>query len=304
MAENTASTKPLREIDEELLYAVGKLDVQTRTSGLIRRPKDYSIQSHLTQTEDLPLMFSSLKEAKYYLGIRTQKLIQFLMSVLPPVENERSVIFDVSRSIPEEVLGEREKHLHNLQEWHEACYPILENARTPSGSQDFLGAAALKLQYLTSYFHAASMRSACQPYTKLGNFMPLFEEIVSTSECLLQHENLASEKGPFMFEIQIVGPLFCVAWRCPQRTLRRKALSLLREWPRRELLWDSVGGAEMATFVMELEEERFEGEYAPDEVRSTGVSIISSNHVQIFNDPNLEKPHRFTTSKKDADRVI
>lgn len=61
-------------------------------------------------------------------------------------------------------------------------------------------------------------------------------------------------KPSFTADLGIVPPLFMVATKCREPTLRRQAISLLRSSARREGMWDSELVARIGTWIMELEE--------------------------------------------------
>lgn len=61
-------------------------------------------------------------------------------------------------------------------------------------------------------------------------------------------------KPSFTADLGIVPPLFMVATKCREPTLRRQAISLLRSSARREGMWDSELVARIGQWIMELEE--------------------------------------------------
>jgi hypothetical protein len=68
----------------------------------------------------------------------------------------------------------------------------------------------------------------------------------------------------FTLDVGIVGPLYDTARICRDPLIRRKAINLLRQYPCREGLWDSLLAARAAERQMEIEES------AVPEVRSAG----------------------------------
>lgn len=67
-------------------------------------------------------------------------------------------------------------------------------------------------------------------------------------------------KASFAMDLGIVPPLFVVATKCRDRKIRRDAIKLLLNSPRREGMWDSILSGKAAQWIMEIEEEGM-GEY-------------------------------------------
>lgn len=100
--------------------------------------------------------------------------------------------------------------------------------------------------------------------------------MVCDAEEILEHPSVVRERGVYVYtsEIQVVGPLYAIAWRCPKKSLRLKAISLLLSNPRREGLWDSVLGGKLAEWIL-LSEEEFKGEYMPENMKSVSVGVCN-----------------------------
>ncbi|KAL2106620.1 hypothetical protein VUR80DRAFT_6462 [Thermomyces stellatus] len=87
------------------------------------------------------------------------------------------------------------------------------------------------------------------------DFLPQYEQIVTLSRRLLEEHHPAACGAPtFSFAASVCEPLYVTASSCRHASVRREAISLLRRWPRRECLWDSVLAASLAESIMLLEE--------------------------------------------------
>ena len=94
--------------------------------------------------------------------------------------------------------------------------------------------------------------------------IPLYEKAVRLAESLriTDHDKTsASAKSKsnlpastFLFDMEIVSPLYLVAIKCRDPSIRRRAIAVLRHTVRREGLWDSVKAAAIAERVMQIEE--------------------------------------------------
>lgn len=128
--------------------------------------------------------------------------------------------------------------------------------------------------------------------------IPLYERAVSLAETLTTpsssdptHER-SSATSTFLFDMEIVSPLYLVAIKCRHPLIRRRAIALLRSYVRREGLWDSVKAAAVAERVMELEEvelDVLDGSVLPrEEIRvanchiDSGPGLNPSGHKVTF----------------------
>lgn len=125
--------------------------------------------------------------------------------------------------------------------------------------------------------------------------IPLYERAVSLAETLTPSErdrNPTLPASTFLFDMEIVSPLYLVAIKCRHPIIRRRAIALLRRYVRREGLWDSVKAAAVAERVMELEEvelEVLDGSVLPrEEIRvanchiDSGPGLNPSGHKVTF----------------------
>ena len=92
--------------------------------------------------------------------------------------------------------------------------------------------------------------------------IPLYEQAVRLAESLqitdhnktIRTSNSALPPSTFLFDMEIVSPLYLVAIKCRDPSIRRRAIAVLRHTVRREGLWDSVKAAAIAERVMQIEE--------------------------------------------------
>lgn len=92
-------------------------------------------------------------------------------------------------------------------------------------------------------------------------FRPAYDRIITLAEQQFERElerNLSSHGAMepiFCFSMSITEVLVFVGFNCRDGTIRRRVISLLRKWPRRDGLWDASAIASMCEAVMVLEEE-------------------------------------------------
>lgn len=183
-----------------------------------------------------------------------------------PIEHTQSVRSSRELALEQAALN------NELGAWREAFRPILSYARS-TGGQDAISALAMTISAVAS---SVSLRSAFSVNESAYDvFIPEFKIIVDYARILLgiqQSQNrLAKMKDgvsedefanefqepsiSFAFELGIVPHLYLVMVKCRDLKLRREALRLLEENPRREGVWDSVATTALGRWVISLEEE-------------------------------------------------
>ncbi|TVY83078.1 hypothetical protein LSUE1_G003039 [Lachnellula suecica] len=224
----------------------------------------------------MPAEFRSLEESRMYLELLVRRLPHLMASINAESESLNFLKLDTIRYIPKWYTEERDRYLAEHEKWHEAFTLFL--SRTQPSKTNSLGAKALKLQYLSSYFAAAGIRTSEEPWSDTRRFMPMLREIISLVKQILRDPRTEREEGMFSIAMKVICPLFGVAWRCPHRALQKEAIGLLLSSRRREGLWDSIFAGRLTQWIMELEDENsldVEGEYVPDCVRSAGFDILT-----------------------------
>ncbi|RAK94727.1 dynamin GTPase [Aspergillus costaricaensis CBS 115574] len=92
-----------------------------------------------------------------------------------------------------------------------------------------------------------------------------------------QPENIYRiQKMSFHLETITTEPLFLIALRCREPTIRRQAIRLLRQYPRREGICEGMAALKIAERVMEIEEECLT---SPDNACARGKWICENHRV-------------------------
>jgi hypothetical protein len=104
-------------------------------------------------------------------------------------------------------------------------------------------------------------KPACRFRTRRDGFdqyLFYFAEMVEIAEFPLM-ELYPAEKIPpepkFCFDTYVVIPLYLTGHKCRDHATRKKAISLLLMYPRRDGVWDSVFAGKMTQWAMRVEEE-------------------------------------------------
>lgn len=122
--------------------------------------------------------------------------------------------------------------------------------------------------------------------------IPLYERAVSLAETLPSTTTTDSASAPnshpstFLFDMEIVSPLYLIAIKCRHPLIRRRAIAVLRRRVRREGLWDSGKAAAIAERIVQLEEaglEVLDGSVLPrEEVRVRNCRVESGPGLDDF----------------------
>ncbi|OJZ86161.1 hypothetical protein ASPFODRAFT_61491 [Aspergillus luchuensis CBS 106.47] len=92
-----------------------------------------------------------------------------------------------------------------------------------------------------------------------------------------QPENISRiQKMSFHLETITTEPLFLIALRCREPTIRRQAIRLLRQYPRREGICEGMAALKIAERVMEIEEECLS---SPENACARGKWICENHRV-------------------------
>ena len=165
-------------------------------------------------------------------------------------------------SPPSQPCSDRENRLvfrSALDAWKakfSALYPLLKESEME---------AALILRIRQIAFDIALSIDTSHWELAWDDFLPQYEQIITLSKQLLEeyHPAPTGEAGCcapiFSFAASVCEPLYITASSCRDGLIRREAISLLKKWPRRECLWDSVLAASLAESIMLLEERAVAG---------------------------------------------
>jgi hypothetical protein len=212
--------------------------------------KVYEMSLSEITANDNPLSFSSIEEAKnaYEYGICLY-----------------------TRSRPAQLSCDQERYHATIEAHISLCAAVLSNfylalqklteSRGASvTATESIAISVLQLHLLNSYvqFHAEFLPPTHQlPWDQ---FMPQMKEMVALGEKIISF-TLANggQTTVFCLDMGIIIPLYTVASKCRDSTIRRKAIALLRSTSRQEGLWNSWLVARAAERIVEIEESILEG---------------------------------------------
>lgn len=148
------------------------------------------------------------------------------------------------------------RQLVSLDRWHTAMEDLIPKL---SDERDERLAKLLMMSHLCCRMMVSNALADGRE-TLHDRFMPEFERILELGEELTFSGTNGSRiaQRRFSLDIGIIAPVYYVALKCREPTLRRRAISLLKSSNSQEGAWDSATMADLAKRVLEVEEQGIE----------------------------------------------
>ena len=260
-------------IDAELGVALIRLQLQLE-SYLVMNPM---IDIQVTEPEEMrveeypPYRFANLSEA-FPLAINLASC-----SVRHSRKAARALNLGSSEVALEE---ERDALCDSLFQWTRAFRPLFLEAETGqvAGNQDLLG--TLLLHTCLMAFEIVLATSLSKNESIFDSYTEAFRRIVFLCRRVFQIEGERRQVDGLkaQFGLGLIMVLYYVATRCRESSIRREAISILREWPSKNGIWDSLQAAQVAEWIMGIEEEAACGEEIPEQARVRMSSLQVTRH--------------------------
>ena len=161
----------------------------------------------------------------------------------------------------EELLRYQDGYLSALAQW-ETSFRDITALTCRAEIRD--SPEVLKLRFHGIFTRIALVAAVSFNQTLFDDFTSDFKEAIAIARILLEstgRDQSVPSLG-FTFNLGVVMPLWLVGCKCRLPDVRREAIRLLRAYPRREGVWDSLLAAGMIEFVIRIEREhqtRMEG---------------------------------------------
>ncbi|RFU81972.1 c6 zinc finger domain [Trichoderma arundinaceum] len=292
--DRTQAPHPNERVEEDLLVIFTRLAIQAKSYDMaFHFPHPYVIQLGPQSLHDpssplsdsgspqpsspIPHQFSSLREARLASDQLCEMLLRF-------IEHLQCAKKEPSYTLPPSWRQLGATFQSQINSWSEAFEPIFQSRLQPGMNLlEKSGIAALKMFQINT--NVIFLMIFCDTEVQFDAFLSHFKAIVSLGwevvgddekrastercpdpqRCQQQHDapkpafragryTAHNIKPSFSADLGIVPPLFVVATKCREPTVRREAIQLLRSSARREGMWDSELAANIAQWVMEIEE--------------------------------------------------
>jgi Fungal specific transcription factor domain/Fungal Zn(2)-Cys(6) binuclear cluster domain len=263
-------------IEGELVAIFTRLDITSMSFIDLRSPDEHRIMkdSLYQATETRPNEYSELEEAVcdgemilarcwHFIKIvqETHQKHQSLFDCFAMTEQCRWIRLSIrygwnpwtgsDEAVPDSWLAEFERCICEIERWLSAFGSLVPKfqSSTTKASKLQLRATLISLQ---AKFTLLSVRGAVHKWEREWDaHLSDFHEIVALAE-----EFLASRPKRFYasFESDTLIILAYLICKCRDGELRRRALKLLDDYPRREAIWDSRYCSKLGHWIMDIEE--------------------------------------------------
>lgn len=274
---DTSDTSNIGEIAEPIFLRLGCLSAIMGHAP----PEDFKFQLSMKDDSN----FSTLERARYSLHVmmlRGHKFLcnaaDFMNDYLPPGPIPNDLVFEQSRLIAE------------CREWEESFSKVLQKKSyrwTPSEIDSATAFFAWSITYRIWVTMGLSFFKS-----PLDRFFPEIEMLLGHARRGIASTVVRDGLQPhFIFEMGVIPPLFGVALRCRHPILRREALSLMKQCPRKGGLWKAVPQRRFAEKIIELEE---------DGLWSQPVTLQTLRRQAYRLPPEEKRIHGLHIYRKDA----
>lgn len=275
--ESAATTSPTAvSVEEELVAIFTRLDVTSMVFIDHRSPDEHRMmKDSLDQaTESLPREYSALEEALcdgemimarcwhfikilQEIGQEFQDLSDYFAKAEQYRWSSASIRYgwnpwtDSDDPVPANWLAESERCVREIEQWYTAFGPLVRKFQSSAAkySTQLLRTTLVSLQ---AKFTLVSVRGAVHRREQEWDAcLSDFQEIVTFAETFL-----ASQPKRFYtsFESDTLVVLAYLICKCRDGDVRRRALKLLNDYPRREAAWDSRYCSKLGHWIMNIEE--------------------------------------------------
>lgn len=264
----------IRTVERNLAPFFNRLEILYTLSGHMS-PYPYPIES----TYVVPEYFASLKDAR-------DSVVHLMNLGLRTIRQATPLRYTGNHS--PELLATRDHILKELDRFSSVLDHYLVVSASTHPEWDLRAAHMLMIHkhvafiWISICIHASECAS--------DDFFSTYAEINELAQSVLDFTGDTPRTGSlpsFLFDMEVVPPLYYVGGTCREPKIRRKAQALLRSTTRREGLWDSLMCAAVIERVMAIEEAGLGSQ--------TGIAlppeVARLHNTRIDSDPGLNPSH-------------
>lgn len=222
-------------LEEEILQVFQRLEFLSWSTGLVHQTP----QAPIFCRREVPSFFADIAEARRWWDLVQRLALRGLLEKQAP---KTTSCPDGSTSFPIDPALTTGQELDKMKQWSVAFY-FLYTSSIATKIEDptrYFQCTSLLLQYHSSWVSLCVANTGEGEYDLLHAMTPRFKEIVRLAAILLANqpkpagcaEVFTMDHGPSL-------ALFTVATRCLDPQVRREAVALLEQYPRRDAFWDS-----------------------------------------------------------------
>jgi hypothetical protein len=146
-----------------------------------------------------------------------------------------------------EFVKGRERALSALEEWHTSFKEFVRAQKGFMDSKDIKGSTLLNIHHLVAVLMLTTACGCPKEKTDFKAAIRDFKQLLEWSKFLLMgNQSIMTAVTPALSpDVGIIAPMFFVATKCPDSTLRAEAKELLASGPRREGIWDAIAAVKL-----------------------------------------------------------
>jgi hypothetical protein len=140
-----------------------------------------------------------------------------------------------------EFVKGRERALSDFEEWNTSFKEFIQAQEGFRDNKDIKESTLLKLHHLVAVLMLTTACGCPKEKTDLESAMRDFKQLPEWSRFLrMRNQSIMTLATPALSpDIGLIAPMFLVATKCPDSTLRAEAKKILASAPRREGIWDA-----------------------------------------------------------------
>ncbi|KAF7915671.1 uncharacterized protein EAE98_011014 [Botrytis deweyae] len=235
-----------------------------------------STKFDFTAQSSIPDPISSLNEAKHHLQNQTHAILVYHQNATqhysPEISNNDKTLRSSGLNA---MVEERRDRIMQLEQWSRVFNNFAHAAGQTMNTTDLRASISLKIHYVANKL----ILETAQFETELNYdcYMDEFELMTSLAESLLKsYGDSRLENGRvFSFDTAIIPPLLCVACKCRDPSLRRRAHALLVSSFKREGGWDSDLASSIGRWTIDKEEKDLENISRAEEVVESSRIVVT-----------------------------
>jgi hypothetical protein len=250
--KNRKVKEELAAIDPDLRNAIGRFELQLRSYLVMNPVLHYPTLDVAGEgVQDIPNQFATVDEAYLYAVELFKDVLRYLRGSPRYIEGDIDL---------ESCKEEREHMEIQIKQWTEAYLKIF---RINEESQDIdtrTHLASIQLMPSLQTFEIMLLTSMTKDECLFDGFTEQFAQIVTWCRFLMEKDReirMLGGMGAFLkaqFGMGIIMSLYFTATRCREFSVRRDAVAILKEFPCKNGMWDSLQAARVAEWVIEREE--------------------------------------------------
>ena len=254
--EDSQASRKSPSIDASIPQLFLRLRIQARLHGSPTSNFNFKSSSSYPNSHiALPASFTNLDHARSSLDTISDAQYLFHRQLYDP-ERSPCEVFHLA-SAPEQhwLTSARVQHLQRLQNWQVA----FENTTSLSlsmldGTKAMVGSLLLQIHQIAAYIMMQPVFEDSE--LAFDELTSQFEDLVSLADHLIHKSGWIWINAKVIYlDIGIILPLFLVAIKCRQPTIRRRAVALLKKAPEREGIWVRTDCLSHAEWKISAEEQ-------------------------------------------------